>query len=216
MKTHQGTTSIPPISPPARRRQRSIDTVTALYAAAREMLKEKTLQDLSIHELCARIGMTTGAFYSSFESKEVFFEALQCNVCEERIPAFDALLNDIDEVGISLDEICERFVRYLVSHARRDHGLLRASMLHRPSGREDNWQPFRDLGTQYKEALVIQLAPHLRHLPARERNTRIRFSNQVIFSLIIHAVLNRPGPLALDDASFIVETTRLVTAYLRA
>ena len=204
------------VPPARRRRQRSMATVQALNSAARDMLREKSMQDLSISELCSRIGMTTGAFYSSFDSKEAFFEALQCTACEERVPEFDALLNDIDEEGLPLDEICERFVRYLVSHARRDHGLLRASLLHKPSGREDHWQPFRELGTRYKEALIVQLAPHLKQLPARERNMRIRFANQAMFSLIVHAVLNRPGPLALEDEAFIVESTRMVTSYLRA
>ena len=203
-------------APARRRRQRSMATVQALNAAAREMLKEKSIQNLSISELCSSIGMTTGAFYSSFDSKEAFFEALQSTACDDRVPQFDALLKEIGEDGISLDEICERFVRYLVTHARRDHGLLRASLLHQPASREDHWQPFRELGTRYKEALVMQLAPHLKWLPARERNMRIRFANQAIFSLIIHAVLNRPGPLALDHEAFIVESTRMVTSYLRA
>ena len=107
-------------------------------------------------------------------------------------------------------------MRYLVTHARRDHGLLRASLLHKPASREDHWQPFRELGTRYKEALVVQLAPHLKGLPAKDRNLRIRFANQAIFSLIIHAILNRPGPLALDQEAFIAESTRMVISYLRA
>lgn len=174
------------------------------------------MQELSIVDLCSRIGMTTGAFYSSFDSKEAFFEALQCSACEERVPEFDELLKELDDDALSLDEICTRFVRYVVNHARRDHGLLRASLLHKPSSREDHWQPFRELGTRYKETLVRKLAPHLKHLPARARNLRIRFANQVIFSVIIHAVLNRPGPLALEDEAFIAQTSLMVIAYLRA
>ncbi len=199
-----------------RRRQRSMATVQALNAAAREVLKEKSIHALSISELCARIGMTTGAFYSSFDSKEAFFESLQRSACDARVSEFDALLAGIEEEDLTLDQICEHFVRYLVTHARNDHGLLRASMLHTPQGGGDHWEPFRELGTRYKEALVLQLAPHLKRLAPRERNLRIRFANQAIFSLIVHAVLNRPGPLLLEHEAFIVESTRMLCAYFDA
>ena len=58
------------------RQQRSRETTQALLAAGAELLCSRTLAELSISELCVQIGATVGAFYSRFDSKEAYFNAL--------------------------------------------------------------------------------------------------------------------------------------------
>ncbi|XYI36775.1 TetR family transcriptional regulator [Cupriavidus necator] len=41
---------------------------------------ERTLEQVSIQEICAQAGVTTGAFYSRFEGKDSYFRALQALV----------------------------------------------------------------------------------------------------------------------------------------
>ena len=40
------------------------------------MLRTRSLAELSIEALCGKVGATVGAFYSRFESKEAYFNAL--------------------------------------------------------------------------------------------------------------------------------------------
>ncbi len=40
------------------------------------MLRSRSLAELSIEALCSKVGATVGAFYSRFESKEAYFNAL--------------------------------------------------------------------------------------------------------------------------------------------
>ena len=125
----------------------------------------------------------------------------------------DELLRAIDNEHLSLEEICLRLVRQIVVNARKDTGILRASLLPDRTG-EDLWAPFREMGTRYKNALVLHLVPHLQTLSAKQRDLRVRFANQAIASLVVHTVLNRPGPLDIVDEAFIVETSRMIFHYL--
>src|SRR6201996_9564432 len=58
------------------RQKRSRETTLALLQAGAEMLRSRTLTELSIEALCAKVGATVGAFYSRFDSKESYFNAL--------------------------------------------------------------------------------------------------------------------------------------------
>jgi AcrR family transcriptional regulator len=198
-----------------RRRERSLKTIEALVGAARDMLLHKSVQELSINDLCASIGMTTGAFYNAFDGKDAFFKALQRQACDERMEEFEALLSAISNERLTLAQICERMVRQVVLHARRDAGLLRASLLHK-RGDDDSWEPFRELGNRYKDALARHLAPHLSGLPPRTRNLRVRFANQTLHALVVQTVLNDPGPLGFEHDAFIDETTRMMVCYLES
>src|SRR6478736_876964 len=58
------------------RQKRSRETTLALLQAGAELLRTRSLAELSIETLCAKVGATVGAFYSRFESKEAYFNAL--------------------------------------------------------------------------------------------------------------------------------------------
>ena len=58
------------------RQKRSRETTAALIQAGAEMLRTHSLAELSIEALCRQVGATVGAFYSRFESKDAYFNAL--------------------------------------------------------------------------------------------------------------------------------------------
>ena len=51
-------------------------TVTALLDAALELFADRGFGATSIPDICARAGLTKGAFYSNFTDKEALFLAL--------------------------------------------------------------------------------------------------------------------------------------------
>jgi AcrR family transcriptional regulator len=63
-----------PKSSPATRKRR--ETVKRLIAAANAVIAEKGFQRASLDEIAARAGLTKGAVYSNFESKEHLFLAV--------------------------------------------------------------------------------------------------------------------------------------------
>ena len=58
------------------RQKRSRETTAALLQAGAELLKTHSLAELSIEALCRKVDVTVGAFYSRFESKDAYFNAL--------------------------------------------------------------------------------------------------------------------------------------------
>ena len=75
---------LPGILPTQQRR--SQETTVALLEAAAAMLRERSLDELSIEDLCKRVGVTIGAFYGRFESKDAFFSALMSLAAARRWP----------------------------------------------------------------------------------------------------------------------------------
>lgn len=59
-------------------------TVTALLDAALELFADQGFGATSIQQICSRAGLTKGAFYSNFESKESLFLALLDRSWERR------------------------------------------------------------------------------------------------------------------------------------
>src|SRR5207237_3152511 len=59
------------------RQARSIKTAAVLIEAGRRLLREMSLEDLSIEDLCEAAGTTVGAFYGRFGSKGDFFVTMQ-------------------------------------------------------------------------------------------------------------------------------------------
>jgi len=71
-------------------------------------------------------------------------------------------------------------------------------------------------GDRYRVILVELLSPYLSSVPPSERRLRILFAYQALAGVLVHAVLNNPGPLALEDDRMRDELFRLVKAYLLA
>jgi AcrR family transcriptional regulator len=199
----------------AARQSRSRDTVDALMRAAGTLLNKRALDQISISEICAEAGVTTGAFYSRFEGKEAFFSALQYVVCERRAREFDEFIAKTDLNNMPLADCCRQLAEIVVNYVRSDIGLLRAS-LHQSRLSRDWWTPFRDLGARHKSLLTSALASHVMHLPPRQRSMRLQFAYQMMAGTVVHTVLNEPGPLKIDDRHFIDELAHMLVSYLQA
>ena len=68
-------------------------TYDALIRAFEELMKEKTLDDLTVHEFCARASVGRNTFYSHFEDKYAFFR-YYISLRKERIEGLSAAADD--------------------------------------------------------------------------------------------------------------------------
>src|ERR1700738_2408508 len=88
------------------RQQRSREMTAALLQAGADMLRTRSLAELSIEALCTKVGATVGPFYSRFESKEAYFNTLielaarDCNAMLSRM----AQNEQLKDVG--LPDLC--------------------------------------------------------------------------------------------------------------
>lgn len=196
------------------RQRRSKATVAKLISTGHAMLNDRSLDDLSIEELCAASDCTVGAFYSRFESKEAYFAAVQFVVCADRDRALAALMAEAQRAKWDLQRICAALVEDLTQWYRANHGVLRASLMHSRNG-VSSWNAIKELGARHKATWVELLGDRLpKPLAARERKLRVQFANQVMNGTLIHMLLIDPGPVMLRDTAAPKRLSANMYAYL--
>lgn len=178
------------------RQKRSRETTLALLRAGAEMLRTRSLVELSIESLCTEVGATVGAFYSRFESKETYFNALMALATRDGEQRLGKIRRPSPEA--SLDQLCPIIVGGIIAWMRSHEGVLRAALQHDDT-RPDKWTPFKALA----QATTARATPLL--LPAMGRGRKaaktrtIAFGFQIVLGTLVNVILNDPGPLQLSS-----------------
>jgi AcrR family transcriptional regulator len=193
--------------------QRSLRTAHALFASAFRLLRGRPFDALSVQEICAGAGATEGAFYGRFDDKRSFFVAMQRITVLRSEEALAAFVADAAGRDVPFERLCRMFVSMTVERYRANVGIYRAALQHADDGA---WTLFRELGDTYRRTLTELLAPHLAHVPAGRRALRTQFAYQIVVGTLVHATLNDPGPLHLDDDALVGELSDVVVRYLSA
>jgi AcrR family transcriptional regulator len=180
------------------RQKRSREMTAALLQAGAEMLRTRSLGELSIEALCAEVGVTVGAFYSRFESKEAYFNALIELAARDGASRLTRLAQSLPLPDADLAGLSRLLVHGLIAWSRTHEGVLRAALQHEDT-RPDRWSTFKGLaGT----AVAHATPPLLRAMgsTAKAAKTRaIAFGCQVVLGTLVNAILNDPGPLSIHD-----------------
>lgn len=178
------------------RQKRSRETTLALLRAGAAMLRTRSLAELSIEALCTEVGATVGAFYSRFESKESYFNALMALATRDGEQRLSAIRPPSGDAG--LDELCPIIVGGIIAWMRNHEGVLRAALQHDDT-RPDKWTPFKALARATTEHVTPLLLPAMGkgRKPAKAR--AIAFGFQIVLGTLVNAILNDPGPLSLSS-----------------
>lgn len=76
----------------AQRKEKAKDTRRAIMEAASQLIRQNGFEKMTVRDICARAGVTTGAFYHHFASKEALlvqgFSSLDDHL-EESLSAYD-------------------------------------------------------------------------------------------------------------------------------
>jgi len=183
------------------RQKRSRETTAALLQAGAEMLRTHSLAELSIEALCRQVGATVGAFYSRFESKDAYFNALMALAAQDGESRLSRMKQDNRLADADLAELSRLLVRGTIGWMRKHEGVLRAALQHDDT-RPDRWSTFKELA----RANVANATPILLQVMGAGRKaakTRvIAFGFQVVLGTLVNAILNDPGPLSIHDREF--------------
>lgn len=198
------------LQPPRQRRAR--ETEHALLSAGRQLLAERDFAAVSVAQIAAACQVSVGAFYGRFRDKMAFFDALRASVMEESDASVARYMAEHRWQEAPTHQIIEKTLRFMVNGCRNNRGVIRASLKHATTHPEQ-WLPHQKNGQDLIERLVILLVPRLSG-PAEDAELRVRFAMQMVFGTLVNAVLNNPGPLALDDDRLPGEMARLVNSYL--
>src|SRR6202051_2228136 len=97
------------------RQKRSREMTAALLRAGADMLRTRSLAELSIEALCTNVGATVGAFYNRFERKEAYFNALielAARDGERRLSGMTLRKEDLKDAGLA--ELCRLLVHGII------------------------------------------------------------------------------------------------------
>ncbi|HUN96800.1 MAG TPA: TetR/AcrR family transcriptional regulator [Bradyrhizobium sp.] len=213
MSSPQGDIDLPGVSPS--RQKRSRETTLVLLQAGAEMLRSRSLAELSIEALCAQVGATVGAFYSRFDSKEAYFNALLALAARDGDARLSAMAENGALESAGLEKTCRQIVGGIIRWMRDHEGVLRAALQH-DNTRPDRWTTFKGLA----QAAVTHVTPLLLQAMGKGRRaakTRsIAFGCQVILGTLVNAILNDPGPLSIHDKEMEVRLSGCLLLLLQA
>ncbi len=184
------------------RQRRSQETTVALLEAGAEALRTSTFDELSINDLCAKVGATIGAFYGRFESKDAFFNAMVELAVRQCLAAINAALSGEAIASASLGDLCREIVGVIVHAIHHNEGVMRAALQYKTT-HPSRWGKVRDTGHAIMELSTPLLLGRMGRGRIAAKRRTIGFAFQIVFGTLINGVLNKPGPVALNDAEMI-------------
>jgi AcrR family transcriptional regulator len=180
------------------RQKRSREMTAALLKTGADMLRTRSLAELSIEALCGMVGATVGAFYSRFESKEAYFNALIELAARDGERRLSAMTENAQFKDASLAGLCRLLVTGILGWARNHEGVLRAALQHDDT-RPDRWNTFKGLARANTAGATPPLLRAMGKGHAAAKRRGIAFGFQVVLGTLVNAILNDPGPLSIHD-----------------
>jgi len=192
------------------RQKRSQKTYEALIATAFKLLERSEFDEISIAELSQKAGYSVGAFYARFKSKDELFDAMVASHIEDRRVVRKKLFDVARDTTLIRDFMAET-VNYYWARRR----FWRAALI-RSIRDLDFWEPLRKLGHELADLMIERIAARAKRPLTETEQTNVRFAVQVVLGTINNTIINRPGPIFMEQAQFVdnlARAFRLVSGY---
>jgi AcrR family transcriptional regulator len=213
MRSQSADFDLPGVTPS--RQKRSRETTAALFEAGAAMLRTHSLAELSIDALCKKVGATVGAFYSRFESKDAYFNALIELAARDGELMLSDMSADAPLTDAGLAERCQFLVTGIIGWIRKHEGVLRAALQHDDT-RPDRWTTFKGLARATTARATPLLLPAMGKGREAAKTRGIAFGFQVVLGTLVNAILNDPGPLSIHDREMEVRLGNCLLQLLQA
>lgn len=192
------------------RQRRSQKTYDALIATTFKLLQQREFEAISIAELAQKAGYSVGAFYARFRSKDELFDALLAQHIEDRLTARTRIFaNATDETLVG--DLMEDLVDYYWTRRR----FWRAALI-RSMKEPEFWEPVRRQGHEFGAWLIERISRRAGRSLSEPEQANVRFALQLALGTINNTIINRPGPIFMEQVLFVEQLTRafrLVSGY---
>jgi AcrR family transcriptional regulator len=194
---------------------RSRRTLAALVDAAEALLSERAFADISIQDICARAGCTTGSFYGRFRSKEDLLPYLYEKYDAALLARIEAEFLAPDWPDITLREAITRFIEGSVEAYAEHLHLMREIMLFARRSPEAISPEIRARRDAVHQKIVGLVAAKAGAAPADAAFALFAvFSAAREMSLFGHTPLARSAPASRE--ALVRRLVRMALAYLAA
>ncbi len=198
---------------------RSRQTMARLLTATLAVIEAKGLAGVTVPEIAATSGLSTGSVYRRFADKDDLIRTAFLQLLEASQEANQAHLPPDRFAGISLDEALHALGRALVAQYRGRTSLLKALDQFLELQTDEAFQArAMDLIEANMRRLVETLLPFRKEIAAADPDRAITFALLNAATLIevhkLHTPLLWRRMLPLDDDALAVEAARTMAAYL--
>ncbi|MCW2392694.1 AcrR family transcriptional regulator [Sphingobium sp. B1D7B] len=176
--------------------ERSKQMRDMLIESGLSLAKRLSYDQLSVARICAEAGCSTGAFYARFPDKKAFFKAL---IVKHAISSRAQSRQRLGQVPFDdlLNEMIASLVRAYMGNAVFLRSAIQVS-LEEPEA----WEPFRRNSHELADFLIERIKVEPSIVQSSVHEPTIRFAVQVLLGTLNNALINRPGPIFLEDPDF--------------
>jgi AcrR family transcriptional regulator len=192
------------------RQKRSQKTYDALIETTFKLLQQREFDEISIAELAQKAGYSVGAFYARFRSKDELFDALLARHLVDRVTARTRIFRHATDDTL-VAELMADLVKYYWTRRRFWRAALVRSMRD-----PDFWEPVRNQGLEFGAWLIERIGARAGRGLSKPEQVNVRFALQLALGTINNTIINRPGPIFMEQSLFAEQLTRafrLVSGY---
>jgi AcrR family transcriptional regulator len=199
---------------------RSRDTLARILEATEGLLRERLLEEIPLADILRQSGVSVGAFYGRFPSRESLIPCLYERYDERVSLYFSRAIAEERWRGRSLRERVTILFRYAVSLYRRNRGLMRALALRartHPAIVAPEHRAHRSDQYAVMSRFLLECAPEMTH-PEPERAVRIgllmagsTFREKILYDRAPH-----PQSVDVSDRDLAREVSRAFLSYVGA
>jgi AcrR family transcriptional regulator len=88
----------------------------SIIAAAAELISERSFAGTGVHDIAAAVGITGGAIYRHFDSKDDLLQTIILRATEEIVGRVDAIVAETDAMHERLSALVENLVRAVLDY----------------------------------------------------------------------------------------------------
>jgi AcrR family transcriptional regulator len=192
------------------KQNRSKITYDALITAGFKLLRKREFDSITVAELSQSAGYSVGAFYARFRSKDEFFDAMITHHLIDREAFTEHLFSTLQN-----DDLIDEFIKDLVHYLWINRKFWRAALV-RSMRDPEFWAPIRESGHELVNKVVARLSEQANRPLTDLEETNVRFAFQITFGTINNTIINKPGPIFMNQKLFVeklIRAFRLVADY---
>ena len=195
--------------------ERSRDSFVRLVKSAEALISEKGFAQTSLREICAKAGLTSGAFYARFDQKEDLAFPMLENLFAEMTDLAEGFDDDIGRLG--LDSAMSRFLSSVVGYYRSKGGILRA-LIEVGRSNPEVLEELQRFNREFFAKLIGGIQRHKIKIPHPDPSLALQLGFLCVLNALREIVLNQhlvDQPYGFEDAALVNELTQMFHRYLR-
>ena len=174
------------------------------------MLKKREWDSITVAELSRSAGYSVGAFYARFQSKEALLDALVAHHRKARKVALEHFFSSHNS-----NDFIDELIKNIVHYHWDNRNFWRTAQV-RGMRDPEFWEPIRQGGHDVATKTIEMLSEQAARPLTDEEELNVRFAFQITFGTINNTIMNRPGPIFMNQKLFVEKLTqafRLISKY---